>query len=554
MVHENHWDDMRNRIIGLGDQSSRKSYYPELQRKIIELEKAQQRLAQSEANLRAVFDSVAEAIFIHDTKTGAILNVNQSVCRMYGYTAEEVCQLGVSALSLNEPPYTQAEAMARIQKAAAGEPQQFEWHARDKSDRLFWVEVAMSLAIIDGKKRLIATVRDITERKQAEAVQKRLEAELLQAQKMESVGRLAGGVAHDFNNMLSVILGHTEIALDELDPDHPLRADLQGIRDAAERSTDLTRQLLAFARRQTAVPKIIKINDTVEGMLKMLRRLIGENINLVWLPGRDVGPIRMDPSQIDQILANLCVNARDAISGVGKIIIETQKAAIDSAYCWEHPEFTPGEFIMLAVSDTGCGMEKNMLVHVFEPFFTTKDVGKGTGLGLATVYGIVKQNAGFINVYSEPGLGTTFKIYLPQIAAEIMDSQTFPNKNLYRGRGEVVLLVEDETALLKPGKTMLEKLGYQVLTASSPKYALQLAEKHAGEIKLLMTDVVMPEMNGRDLAALVEEIVPGVKCLFTSGYTADVIAHHGILEKDLLFIQKPFSLKDLSLNVHEALK
>ncbi len=245
-----------------------------------------------------------------------------------------------------------------------------------------------------------------------------LESQLRQAQKMESVGRLAGGVAHDFNNMLGVIIGHTELALEQMDPAQPLFTSMQEIRKAALRSADLTRQLLAFARKQTVAPKVLDLNETVEGMLKMLRRLIGEDIDLVWLPDSDLWPVKMDPSQIDQILANLCVNARDAIEGVGKITIETHKVTFDEAYCADHSGFIPGDFVMLAVSDDGQGMDKETLDKIFEPFFTTKGIGKGTGLGLATVYGIVKQNNGFINVYSEPGQGTTFKIYLPRHAAE----------------------------------------------------------------------------------------------------------------------------------------
>jgi len=379
---------------------------------------------------------------------------------------------------------------------------------------------------------------DITERKLAEEEHKQLQAQLVQAQKMESVGRLAGGVAHDFNNMLGVILGHTEMALERLDPDQPLFADLQEVRKAAERSADLTRQLLAFARKQTVAPKVLDLNETVSGMLKMLQRLIGEGIDLAWLPGKALGPVKMDPSQIDQILANLCVNARDAIAGVGKVTIETDNTTFDEAYCADHPGFLQGEYAMLAVSDSGCGMDAETLGHLFEPFFTTKDLGKGTGLGLATVYGAVKQNNGFINVYSEPGQGTTFKIYLPRHKAKAPVRADAATADPVKGGHETILLVEDEPEILRVTTMMLERMGYDVMGAKTPGEAIRLAREHTGRIDLLMTDVVMPEMNGRDLAGNLLSIYPGIKRLFMSGYTANVIAHHGVLDEGVNFIQK----------------
>jgi PAS domain S-box-containing protein len=397
---------------------------------------------------------------------------------------------------------------------------------------------------------------DITERKRAEEEKGRLEGQLLQAQKMESVGRLAGGVAHDFNNMLGVILGHTEMALEQVDPGQPLHDDLTEIRKAAERSADLTRQLLAFARKQTVAPKVLDLNETVEGMLNMLERLIGENVHLTWQPEADLWPVKVDPSQIDQILANLCVNARDAIADVGKMTIETGNIVFDEAYCASHAGFVTGEHVLLAVSDDGSGMDKETQSHLFEPFFTTKGMGKGTGLGLATVYGIVKQNNGFINVYSEPGQGTTFKIYLPRHVGKAGQARTQgaagPARPALRGQ-ETILLVEDEPAILKLTTMMLVRQGYTVLAASTPGEATGLAREHAGEIHLLMTDVVMPEMNGRELAKNLLSIYPHLKRLFMSGYTANVIAHRGVLDEGVYFIQKPFSRKDLAAKVREAL-
>jgi CheY-like chemotaxis protein len=375
----------------------------------------------------------------------------------------------------------------------------------------------------------------------------------MQAQKMEAVGRLAGGVAHDFNNMLGVIIGHTELAMERLDPSHELFADLQEILKAAECSTDLTRQLLAFARKQTISPRVLDLNETIEGMLKILCRLIGEDIDLSWLPGAGVWPVKMDPSQIDQILANLCVNARDAITGVGKVTIETHTITFDEVYCADHPGFVPGEYVLLAVSDDGCGIDKETLDKLFEPFFTTKSIGKGTGLGLSTVYGIVNQNNGFINVYSEPGLGTTFKIYLPRHTAKA-DQMPKERQDAPTARGhETILLVEDESVMLKMGRLILERLGYQVLAASTPGEAVRVAKEHAGEIHLLITDVVMPEMNGRDLAKTLIALYPGLKHLFMSGYTGNIIVHHGVLDEGKNFIQKPFSIQALAAKVREVL-
>jgi PAS domain S-box-containing protein len=411
-----------------------------------------------------------------------------------------------------------------------------------------------SIAEYDAEKNVVfGVIQDITDRKRAEEEQEKLQTQLLQAQKMESVGRLAGGVAHDFNNMLGVILGHAELALQQVGPAEPLRDNLSEIRKAGQRAADLTRQLLAFARKQTVSPQILKLNDLVANMLSMLRRLIGENIELAWLPGEELWPIKMDPSQVDQILANLCVNARDACVVAGKITIETRNVVFDEGYCAIHTEFLPGEYVQLVVSDSGCGMEKEVLDNLFEPFFTTKGTGKGTGLGLSTVYGIVKQNMGFINVYSEPSAGATFKIYLPR-SLDTLEQVSEGGRPLeIAGGTETILLVEDEPALLNMSREMLENFGYRVLAAGTPKEALQLAEKYAGEIDLLVTDVVMPGMTGWDLSKRLLSLYPKLKQLFMSGYTADIIADHGILEEGMTFLQKPFSPKNLSIKVREAL-
>ena len=389
-------------------------------------------------------------------------------------------------------------------------------------------------------------VYDITE-------EVRLEEQLRQAQKMESVGRLAGGVAHDFNNMLAVIIGHTEMAIGLVDAGGRVYSDLIQIHTAAMRSADLVRQLLAFARKQAILPKVLNLNETVEGTLKMLRRLIGEDLELVWNPGNEVRPVKVDPSQLDQILTNLCVNARDAIVDVGKITIETKNASFDLDFCTENPGFVPGDFVMLAVRDNGSGMDSETLAKIYEPFFTTKKAGQGTGLGLATVYGIVQQNGGFIDVLSEPGLGTTLSVYLPSYKEKnVPENQKEVAEPLLQGN-ETILLVEDELAILRMATMMLKAFGYTVLSADTPGEAMRLAKASSVPIHMLISDVILPGMNGPDLARNLISLFPGLKLLFMSGYTAEVIAHHGVLDEDIHFIQKPFSTQDLATKVRAVL-
>ncbi len=397
---------------------------------------------------------------------------------------------------------------------------------------------------------VMLTMENISQRIERENAHKNIQDQLLQSQKMESVGRLAGGVAHDYNNMLGVILGYAELVLEDLAPGDPNRKNIQQIIKATRHSADITRQLLAFARKQTIAPKIVDLNRQVESILKMLRRLIGENIELEWLPHANQETVKMDPMQIDQILANLCINARDAIGETGTITIETRSVIVDEDYCGSHPGFRPGPFVCLTVSDNGCGMDRETQEHIFEPFFTTKGKGEGTGLGLATVYGIIKQNDGFVNVYSEPGKGTTFNLYIPHHSGSIQAIYESTNTLAKQGaNGETVLLVEDEEAILQLGTSILERLGYQVLAAQSPAQALDIAKEHGQTIALLITDVILPEMNGRELSQRILEICPHLKTLFMSGYTANVIAHQGVLDDGMNFIQKPFSKNDLALKV-----
>jgi len=400
---------------------------------------------------------------------------------------------------------------------------------------------------------IMGTVMDITERKQAEEEQKKLQTQLLQAQKMESVGRLAGGVAHDFNNILGIIIGYTELIIMDMNPAGQLYSYLQQILDSAGRAAELVKQLLAFARKQIASPEILDVNTAVVNMFKMLQRLIGEDIELIWKPGHDIWKVNIDPVQVDQILANLTVNSRDAIPDTGTITIETENIVLDYAYTSGHAEILPGEYVLLTVSDNGIGMSKELMEHIFEPFFTTKEIGKGTGLGLATVYGIVRQNNGFINVYSEPGQGTSFKIYLPRFKSDIIPDKPEKMSGKPKTGTETVLITEDEEDYLISCKIILEKLGYTVLTANTPEYAIDIAQNHTENIDLLITDVVMPKMNGKELVKKIHSIRPDMKYLYMSGYTANVIAHHGVLEKGVNFLQKPFSIKTVAEKVREVL-
>ena len=401
---------------------------------------------------------------------------------------------------------------------------------------------------------IIVTFFDITERKQAEEERARLQERIHESGKLEAVGTLAGGVAHDFNNMLGVIMGYGEMALRSMAPHDPFRKNLDRMLDATRRSANLTRQLLTFARKQAIEPVVFDVNEAVEAVLKMVRRLIGENIELAWFPGSARCPVRMDPAQFDQILVNLCVNARDAITDVGRVSIETETVSLDDSYCVSHAESVPpGDYALLSVSDDGCGMDRETLAHIFEPFYTTKGLGRGTGLGLATVYGIVKQNQGIINVYSEPGQGTTFRIHIPMSVREERAAKPEPVETIPQSRGETVLVVEDDPHLLELMTMMLEQLGYNVLSAASPMDALSAVTTSETDIHLFITDVVMPEMNGRDLADRLQAIRPGIRRLFMSGYTADLIARQNVLEEGVNFIQKPFSLKDMAVKIHEIL-
>ena len=531
-----------------------------LEQKMLQLEKetralreTEQALRISERKYRRLHESITDGYAYVDMQ-GIIRESNESFRRMLGYTDEELSRLTYIDLT-PEKWHSCEKEIVDTQVLLQGYSDVYEKEYRNKAGTVFPVELRTFLVCndLDEKEGMWALVRDITDRKQAEKAKKELEEQLYQAQKMESIGRLAGGVAHDFNNMLSVILSYAQMGLGKTAPGSSLYGYLQDILDAAQRSVNMTRQLLAFARKQTIVPQVLDLNETVEGMLNMLRRLIGEDIQLRWLPQANLWPIKIDPSQVDQLLANLLVNSRDAIAGVGAITIETSMVMFDGIYCDHHAGAVPGEYVLLAVSDDGSGMGREIIDKIFEPFFTTKELGIGTGLGLSTVYGIVKQNNGSINVYSELGKGTTFKIYLPR---HTMKSARVEQESLAttpRSQGETVLVVEDEPAILKMASVMLLGLGYEVLTANSPLEAIKISHGGVAGIDLLLSDVIMPEMTGKDLAELLLASHPNLKCLFMSGYTANVIASHGVLEEGVNFIQKPFTVRELSIKLRETL-
>jgi PAS domain S-box-containing protein len=431
----------------------------------------------------------------------------------------------------------------------------FEAMANDIDGNEVWLNSFLIPVFNDERdiKYITVVTSDTTQEKNNEKVKEKLEAQLRQAQKLEAVGRLAGGVAHDFNNMLTVIQGNTEMAKEEVNSSHPLSKNLIQIEKATQRSTGIIRQLLAFARKQTIAPKVLQLNETIEEMLKMLRRLIGENIELSWNPGTKLWPIKIDSNQIDQVLANLAVNARDAISNTGKLTVETKNVIFDNIYCAVNSNIKPGEFVALSVTDNGCGMDSEAQKNIFEPFFTTKEMGKGTGLGLATVYGIVKQNNGFINVYSEPGIGTTFNLYLPRHKMDDVTAPTKKDDTIDLSGNETILVVEDETDILQMLRMMLEKFGYNVLAVTSPRDAIHLSTTYRQGIDLLLTDVIMPEMNGHELARELLSKSPSIKCLYMSGYTENIIATNGILKDGVNFIPKPFSRKALLTQVRRVL-
>jgi nitrogen-specific signal transduction histidine kinase/CheY-like chemotaxis protein len=401
--------------------------------------------------------------------------------------------------------------------------------------------------------QVLGIATDITARKHTEEALHRSEEQLRQAQKMEAVGKLAGGVAHDFNNLLTVINGQTALSLRRLSQDDPVYRKLETIKEAGERAASLTRQLLAFSRKQIMQPKVLDLNQAIFETNKMLQRLIGEDIDLLIGLMPDLGKVKADPGQIEQVLMNLTVNARDAMPKGGKLTIETQNVYVDEEYSSRHLSVRPGRYVMLAVSDTGCGMDAATQERIFEPFFTTKETGKGTGLGLSTVYGIVKQSGGNVWVYSEVGRGTTFKIYLPCVASAAEEFKAITNDAMGTPGTETVLLVEDEEMVRNMTREILHESGYRVLEAKHGHEALLVSERHDGPIHLMLSDVVMPRMSGRELAEQLSPTRREMKVLYMSGYTDDAIVHHGVLDEGMAFIEKPFTPNALTRKLREVL-
>lgn len=482
--------------------------------------------------------------------------VTSNVEEITGYTVDEALRPGWWEEHLH--PQDREEALHTVSGLWSRRTLTYSYRFRRKDGTYMWVRDDIRV-LRDETGRAVEAIGawvDVTEQRMAEEERKLLETQLNQAQKMEAIGRLAGGVAHDFNNMLTVISGYGEIALQKLSSLDPVYEDIKEMLSAAEKSSELTRQLLAFSRKQIIAPRRLDLNEHIRAMEKFLRRLLGEDLSIELFLGEGLWEVYMDPSQVDQILANLVVNSRDAMPRGGTLTIETANLMLDEDYCRFHPGASPGEHVLLAVTDTGCGMDRETLQRAFEPFFTTKGEGKGTGLGLSTVYGIVKQNNGTVQIYSEPDRGTTVKVYLPRLSAartETWHAEESISQEEPRAR-ETVLLVEDEDTVRKLTKAMLENLGYTVLSARGPGEAIAMCEKYRGGIHLLLTDVVMPLMDGRELSERVKTLKPGVKVLFMSGYTSNAISHHGVLEPGVQFIQKPFTRQDLALKVRRALE
>ena len=493
---------------------------------------------------RAVEQS-ADLVIITD-RGGNIEYVNPAFEELTGYARDEVLSQQPSLLKSGEQ--TSAFYREMWDTILSGNVFRGVLANKKKNGDIFYAEKTITPVRDSGGRitHFISTDRDITDRR-------KLEAQLLQAQKMDAIGQLAGGVAHDFNNLLMVISSYAELALDSLTPSHSLHNNILEILHAARRAADLTRQLLAFSRKQNQCLRHLDLNEVLQELGRMLPRLIGEDIQLALVSGQELGKVRADAVQMEQVIINLAVNARDAMPHGGKLSIETSNIQLEDEYVHNHPIVPPGEYVLLTVTDSGQGIPREHLPHIFEPFFTTKEAGKGTGLGLATVYGIVKQSAGFIWVYSEPGLGTTFKIYLPRVADKKRKTSTPVHTQSYQRGYETVLYVEDEEAVRQPACTFLTRCGYKVLQAANGEDAIRIAQAHEGQIQLMITDVVMPGMSGSRLAEHLCQLRPQIKVLYVSGYANPTLLQHGVDDVQAVFLQKPFTLKTLAWKVRQVL-
>ncbi len=513
-------------------------------RDLTDAKRAEQALRRSEASYRGLVEHAAYGIY-RATADGKFLMVNPALFTMLGYpSAEDVLQLDISRDAYVDPA-ARVRILERCERFGSA-IEEVAWRRRDGSI----ISVRLNGRPVRGPDGALECfefiVDDVTE-------QRALEERLRHTQKMEAVGRLAGGIAHDFNNLLTAILGSVDFLRRALGPEHPEHAETEEIQKAAVRAADLTRQLLAFSRQQVLAPKVLELDALVTNLEKMLRRLIGEDVELRFVAKASRAAVRADPGQLEQVIVNLVVNARDAMPRGGRLTVETASVDLDAAYAWEHGTVEPGRYVMLAVTDTGVGIDRAAQARLFEPFFTTKEFGKGTGLGLATVYGIVKQSGGYIWVYSEPGHGATFKVYLPRVeqASEPVAAPQPPARAL--GGTETILLAEDEAAVRNLARRVLEKHGYTLLLAATGRDGVRLAEQHGSPIDLLVTDVVMPEMGGRELAQRLTTRQPTLKVLYLSGYTDDAIVHHGVLDAGVAFLQKPFKPDELVRKIREVL-
>jgi PAS domain S-box-containing protein len=505
-----------------------------------DLEKAQTERHVGRARLGLMIEKMPAVLWSTDRELRYTSSVGAGLDALHLRPNEVVGKSLFEYFQTNDPDHG---AIAAHRKALSGEAVTYEIEFQT---RIFESHVRPLRASEGDIVGVIGVALDITERQ-------RLADQLRQSQKMQAVGELAGGIAHDFNNLLMVMKGHAEMLLDQLPSAGPVRHSVEQMQHAAERAEGLTRQLLAFSRRQVLQPRVLDLNEVVGGMIKMVSRVIGENIELAFLPGSNLARVKADPSQMEQVVLNLVVNARDAMPSGGRLTIETSNVEIDRAYGARHAGMAAGPYVMIVVSDTGSGMDAATQARIFEPFFTTKGPGKGTGLGLATVYGVVKQSGGFIWVYSEVGHGTTFKIYLPQIVAEVEKPAEVPKSPRQTTGNETILFVEDEDSVRELVREYLSAAGYRMLEASDGEQALQISSAHSGPIHLLITDVVMPHLSGRELAARLSPARPDLKVLFISGYTDDNIFRSGVLEGGMAFLQKPFNLKTLAQKVREVL-
>jgi PAS domain S-box-containing protein len=516
-----------------------------------ERKRSEAALRESEERYRELFDNANDLMFTHDLSRN-FTSINKAAEIATGYTLDEALKMNVD--SIIAPEHAEITRQMFSSKITGGGHTRYELEIVCKNGSRVPVEIVSRIIYRDGKPVGVQGIaRDITDRKRAEEEKEKLQSQLQQAMKMEAVGRLAGGVAHDFNNLLTAIIGNVSLALMKLSPSDPSAGMLVEVKKASERAARLTQQLLAFSRKQIIQPKVLDINDLIAGLMTMLASLIGENIELRTIPGVGLGLVKVDPGQIEQILMNLAVNARDAMPNGGKLLIETVNVDLDAGYCARHPDSSPGRFVMLAVTDTGHGMSEEVRKQIFEPFFTTKPKGSGTGLGLSTIYGAVRQSGGSIEVSSEEGSGTTFRIYLPRVEGEVPKPERDNGPMDLPEGSETVLLVEDEDIVRGLCIKLLERLGYNVIEASNGDEAIEKAKEHGGRIDLLMTDVVMPGMNGRELAEYLVLLHPATKVLFTSGYTDDAIVHHGVLDEGVAFIGKPYSLSDLAKKIRVVL-